>query len=305
VARAYLELSLPLHEAQRLHSQVRIHGGMETEVFILCNMAGVIEYLGYLDQALQKSKLACHLAQERSHLLSLSGAHIVTAMWHQLRRDLPLTHECIAAGLSLALEHGFPNWVAHANIMWGWILAQQGEIEEGMTQIYQGLAAQRTLGVNMFQSYFLVLLAETHGKAGQVEAGLSTLAEALAVIEKTDERFYEAELYRLKGELTLQQASKEQGAKSREQDAEADFLKAIAIARKQEAKSLELRAVMSLVRLRQRQAKDHATRNTQHESRSTLAEAHQLLSAIYTWFTEGFDAKDLQEAKALLEALRP
>jgi predicted ATPase len=125
---------------------------------------------------------------------------------------------------------------------------------------------------------------------GQAEEGLTALAEALTVVHKSGERFYEAELYRLKGELTLQQGEMH-GSRSHDVEAEAEacFQKAIEITRKQHAKSLELRAVMSLARLWQQQGK--------------RAEAHQLLSAIYGWFTEGFDTKDLQEAKSLLAAL--
>jgi hypothetical protein len=132
-------------------------------------------------------------------------------------------------------------------------------------------------------------------------------------------RFGEAELYRLKGELLLTQEGKSQKAKGKRQksentdprplipdpeaEAEACFLKAIDIARKQQAKSLELRATMSLARLRQHQAQNHESRTTQHETRSELAKAHHMLSEIYGWFTEGFDTKDLREAKALLEEL--
>jgi predicted ATPase len=122
----------------------------------------------------------------------------------------------------------------------------------------------------------------------QAEEGLAALAQALMVVDKSGERFYEAELYRLKGTLTLQ--SKVQDPQSTvEQEAEACFLKAIEIAQRQQAKSLELRAVMSLSRLWQQQGKK--------------AEARQLLAEIYSWFTEGFDTKDLQEAKALLAEL--
>jgi predicted ATPase len=135
-------------------------------------------------------------------------------------------------------------------------------------------------------------LAQAYGSADQVEKGLSILAEAQAVVDNTGVRYCEAELYRLKGTLTLQQC-KVQGAKFKVPDpqveAEGYFLKAIEIARKQSAKSLELRAVMSLARLWQQQGKQHEARNT--------------LSEIYGWFTEGFDTKDLQEAKALLEEL--
>jgi predicted ATPase len=122
---------------------------------------------------------------------------------------------------------------------------------------------------------------------GRPEEGLATLAEALAVMQRTGEQWYEAELCRLKGELTLQ--SESQSSESPPREAEACFQKAIAVARHQSAKSLELRAVMSLSRLWQQQGKKE--------------EAHQMLAEIYGWFTEGFDTKDLQEAKALLEAL--
>ena len=128
------------------------------------------------------------------------------------------------------------------------------------------------------------------------------LTEALAMVDRTGEHVYEAELYRVKGTLALQ--SKVQGPKSKvEEEAEECFLKAIGIARKQQAKSLELRAVMSLVQLRQRQTTQDAPRDTQHETRSRLAEEHKMLSEVYNWFTEGFDTKDLQEAKALIEEL--
>jgi len=133
-------------------------------------------------------------------------------------------------------------------------------------------------------SALLSLLAEAYGKAGQVEAGLQTLAEALALVNQTQERFYEAEMYRLQGELLL--------ARSAEHHAEAEtcFRHALDVARRQQAKSWELRAATSLSRLRQQQGK--------------RAEAHALLAPIYGWFTEGFDTRDLQEAKALLEALK-
>jgi predicted ATPase len=130
---------------------------------------------------------------------------------------------------------------------------------------------------------FLGLLAEACGQAGQVEEGLRALREALEAIQTTEERICEVEVYRLKGELLLQQSAAQQGA------AEASFHQALTVARRQQAKSLELRAAMSLSRLWQQQGK--------------RAEAYELLAPIYGWFTEGFDTADLQEAKALLEAL--
>jgi predicted ATPase len=172
--------------------------------------------------------------------------------------------------------------------MQGWALTEQGKGEEGIAQMHQSLAALQAMRTECERTYWLALLAEAHGKVGEAEQGLAVLVEALAQVEKTGERFYEAELYRLKGTLTLQ--SKIQDPTSIvEAKAEECFWKAIEIARKQQAKSLELRAVTSLSRLWQQQGKKD--------------EARQLLAEIYNWFTEGFDTKDLQEAKALLELL--
>jgi len=193
--------------------------------------------------------------------------------------------------------------------MRGWALAEQGQVEEGVAHIRQGLATQQASGARTALPYWLALLAEAYGKAGQTEEGLAALADALAQVEKTGECMWEAELYRLKGTLTLQSntslrqvSGKSQASQDRSEDpdpqsptpnpqseAEACFLKAIEIARKQQAKSLELRATVSLSRLWQHQGKKK--------------EAHEMLAAIYGWFTEGFDTVDLQEARVLLAEL--
>jgi predicted ATPase len=181
-------------------------------------------------------------------------------------------------------------------------------------QIQEGLAAVRATEAELWVPLFLGAVAQGYAQGGQAQEGLRMVAEALAIVEKNEERWNEAELYRLKGELTLQEEFKVQSSEFKvprpqplipnsqaEAEAEACFLKAIEIARKQQAKSLELRAVMSLVRLRQQQAVQSESRTTDHASRTKLDEAYQMLSEIYNWFTEGFDTKDLQEAKALLE----
>ena len=184
--------------------------------------------------------------------------------------------------MALASEKGFPQFVALGMIMRGWALAVQGQGEEGITQLHQRLAAFRAAGAEISRSRDLALLAEAYGEMGQTEEGLTVLAEALAVADKTGERYWEAEMHRLKGELLLRQASPFE-------EVEAYFRQAIEIARDQQAKSLELRAATSLSRLWQRQGK--------------RTEAHGLLAPIYGWFTEGFDTTDLQEGKALLDAL--
>jgi predicted ATPase len=144
-------------------------------------------------------------------------------------------------------------------------------------------------------------VAEAQGEVGQAEEGLHTLAEAAALVAKTGERYYEAELYRLKGELTLKTGDRLRSPAA-EKEAEAYFHMAIGLARRQQAKSLELRAVMSLVRLRQQQAQ-HASRSMHRAPRARLTEAHRMLVDLSSWFTEGFETKDLQDAKALLDVL--
>src|SRR5262249_12911996 len=285
-AQTHLAQSLTLYDAQRHRSHVFLYG-IEPGVLGLCYAAFVLWHLGYPDQALQKSEAACTLAQELSYPYTLGGARVFAARLHQLRRERPLTQERAEAGITLAREHGFPAWLGEGAVLQGWALAEQGQVEEGITQLRQGLATCQAIGAGIFQSYNLVLLAEVYGKAGQVEEGLATLAEALTVVDQTGERFYEAELYRLKGELMLESQVKRY--KSKVEEAEECFLKAIEVAQRQQAKSLELRATVSLVRLWQRQDKKE--------------DAHKMLADIYGWFTEGFDTADLQEAKALLEQL--
>jgi predicted ATPase len=206
------------------------------------------------------------------------------AMIRQYHREAQATHERAEATMTLCMEQGFAFYLAFGTILWGWALAEQGAGEEGVTQICQGLAAYQATGAEFFwRPYFLGLLAEAQGKVRQVEVGLAALTEALTLVDKTEERIYEAELYRLQGELLLKQVVPEA------QQAEACFQQALAMARRQQAKSLELRAAMSLSRLWQQQAK--------------RGQAHELLAEVYGWFTEGFDTADRQEARALLEAL--
>jgi tetratricopeptide (TPR) repeat protein len=257
--------------------------------------------LGYPDQALQRSYEGLTLAQESSHPFSVVLALQWTARLHRVRREGHAAQEQAEAQITLSAEHGFPNYLAWGTIERGWALAEQGQGEEGIAQICQGLAAQAR------RPAYLVILAAAYEKTGLAAEGIRVAAEALAMADKSGERFYDPELYRLKGELLLRQLkiteAKGKSQKSKipstqhltpstqaEAEAEACFLKAIDIARKQQAKSLELRATMSLARLWQ--------------SRGKVKQAHKVLSKIYHWFTEGFDTKDLQEAKALLEELR-
>ena len=242
------------------------------------------------------------MAQELSHPFSLAWTFHYAARLHQFRRERQAAQERAEAMMALSSDQGFPEFLACGTILRGWALAVQGQGEEGIAQIRQGWAVWRATGAELWRPHWLALLAEAYGKVGQTEEGLALLAETLTAVDKTGERWYEAELCRLKGELTLQKfqvsGSKFQVANTQhpapntqaEAEAEACFHKAIEIARRQQAKSLELRAVMSLSRLWQNQGKK--------------AEARQMLAEIYGWFTEGFDTADLKEGRVLLEELQ-
>jgi predicted ATPase len=334
-AHAHLKQGMTFYDPQQHRAFISLYGD-DPKVTCLSHGSWALWYLGYPDQALKSIHEALISARALSYPFVLALALSCTAQLYVYRREGQAAQERAEALIALANEHRFPHFLAYGSILRGGALAEQGRGEEGITQIRQGLTTCQAIGQELGGAYFLALLAEACGVAGQVKEGLLVVAEALEAAHKTGECLHEAELYRLKGELLLAQETKRQkpvlspstslrinsveGAKGKRQktenpnlrsqglnpqpEAEACFLKAIDIARKQQAKALELRAVMSLVRLRQRQAHDHATRNTQHGSRAMLAEAHTMLSEIYAWFTEGFGTKDLQEAKALLEELK-
>jgi len=199
--------------------------------------------LGYPDQMLVRSQEAVMLAQQIVHPFSLGFALVLAAVFHQLRREVRAVQECAEAAFSLAVEQGFPHWMAQGSILRGWTLAHQGQVQAGIEQMHQGLIAFRATGAEINQSYYLALLAEAYGIMGQPETGLTMLTEALTVVDNTGERWYEAELYRLKGALLLQQSLDNQV------EAESCFHHALDIARTQQAKSFELRAATSLARL--------------------------------------------------------
>ncbi|MBI4641342.1 MAG: hypothetical protein HY731_11645 [Candidatus Tectomicrobia bacterium] len=309
-ARSHSEQAIALYNPQQHRSLAFLYGGIDPGVACLCWVALTLWHLGYPGQALKRSHEALTLAEERSHPYSLAHAVGFTAMLHQFRWEGLAAQERAEAQIALSTDQGFELYLAMGAILRGCALTRQGQIKEGMTQMRQGLAAWQTTGAELLRPYFLVLLAEAYGNAGQIEEGLSVLTEALAAAEKSEERWWEAELYRLKGELLLKDEATETQRhgdmkKERRGDAEtwghrdeeniaasspeACFHHALDIAHRQNAKSLELRAAMSLSRLWQRQAKK--------------AEARQLLAEIYGWFTEGFDTVDLKEAKALLETM--
>jgi predicted ATPase len=281
-AREHLEQGIALYDPQRHRSHAFVYG-QDPGVACRCLAAWPIWVLGYPDQALQSIHEALTLAQELTHPYSLVYALSMGVLVHQFRREAQAVRERAEELIALSTEQGFPFWLAYGTILRGWALSAQGEGAEGIAQMRQGLVAHRATGAELQRIYFLSLLAEAYGKVGQPEQGLTVLLEALAIVDKTGECDWEADLHRLKGELLLIQ----QGQRVRE--AEECFRKALDTARSQQAKSFELRAAMSLSRLWQGQGKRE--------------EAHQLIAEIYGWFTEGFNTADLKEAKALLKEL--
>jgi predicted ATPase len=281
-ARVHLEHVMALYGPQQHRSHILLYG-QDPGATSLYYAALALWYLGYPDQALQRSQQAVTLAQELAHPFSVAFALEGVAEIYQFRREVQQTQERAEALMTLSTEQRFAFWLVSATVLRGWALAEQGQGAEGIAQIRQGLAAWQAMGEALYQPRFRALLAELYGNIGQPEAGLSVLAEVLAEVYTNGLCYCEAELYRRKGELLLQQAAGWDG------EAEACFRQALDVARRQQAKSWELRAATSLARLWQRQGK--------------RAEARELLAPIYGWFTEGFETADLQEAKALLDAL--
>ena len=316
----------PAHqEFIRLYGKDAATAGLSYRAVALC-------LRGYHDQAIQASTQALAQAHDVAHLFSVGFAMQFTSWTYFLRNDYTALREHADAQITFSTEQGFPFWQAGGVHFRARALAAQGQTEEGLTLMRQGLAAWQATGAKLGMPSYLATFAELCARTDRWEEAFSTLAQAFAFMEQTGQRYYEAELYRIRGELLLQQESqnakvKTQKSKRRAGDwelgsgplspqppsptsqfldpssqgeAEACFLKALDIARQQHARSLELRAVMSLIRLRQRQQINHATPTTQHEAQVRLDDDHRMLSDIYCWFTEGFDTADLQEAKTLL-----
>jgi predicted ATPase len=302
-ARAHLEEAWGLYNPQEHNLDVMQHW-MDPGVGLLSYLAVTSWLLGYSDQAQQRLHEGLVLAERLSHPYSSGNILIYASLFHSARREWQQAREQAEEVIRLSTEYGFPYLFAQGTVLRGRALVVLGQVEEGLGQMQQGLTFFRSTGAELARLNFLPGLASAYARVGRVEEGLAVLAEALTVVDNTGMRLNEAGLYVMKGELLLnadlgmqnderktkrKRLASSSIHRSVQSEAEACFLKAVDIARKQQAKSLELRAVMSLSRLWQQQDKKKET--------------HKLLSEIYTWFTEGFDTKDLQEAKVLLEQL--
>ena len=279
-----MEQGLALYDAQQYRSHTFLYSQNPKGQF-LAVMAWSQWICGYPAQARQCSDELLAFAQAFANPHELTYALVVVATLHQFRREVQAVQARADTAIALATEHGFVLWRAYATILRGWALATQGQAAEGIASIRQGITAWQATGAAWWRPYFLALLAEVYGKARQTGEALAVLAEALTTVQNTGEHLYEAELQRLTGELLLAQ----EGTQHTWRAAEERLDQALAIARRQHGRALELRAAVSLARLWQRQGKRD--------------QARELLAEVYGWFTEGFDTADLQEAQTLLGAL--
>ena len=280
-ARAHLEEGIALGDSQPRHPPGHASGfPADVGVFSRCFAAHTLWHLGYPEQALRRSGEAVALAEQLAHPFSRAVAQAYATMLHQFLGDRAAVLESAETTIALCREHGFPYYLAWATVIQGWALTAEAQGEAGIARMRAGLTEIRATGAELRQPYYLALLAQAYGEIGQVDAGLSLLTEALAEANRTGEHWRLAELHRLRGEL-LARSHDDSGA-------EVSLREALSLARRQQAKALELRAAVSMARLWRRQG---------------ASEARALLEPVYEWFTEGFATADLQEARALLASL--
>jgi DNA-binding SARP family transcriptional activator len=285
-ALAHLEQVIAFYDPQKHHRSLVALRGSDPGPSAMAYAACCLWCLGYPDQAARRSQEALALARELDHPFSLIDAlSFGGCLFNTMRRDVQALNDCARETKRWASEK-VPGWLGQSTRSQGEALAMMGDLEEGIAQMQAGLTFRQS--EECYRSGCFCSLAEAQARAGRPEEGLATLAEALALVEEIDERYYEAELYRMKGELLLLQGE-EAEAEASLQHAESSFQHAIKVARHQQARSWELRATTSLCRLWHRQGR--------------VSEARRMLSEVYDWFTEGFDTPDLLEARALLEEL--
>jgi predicted ATPase len=284
-ALEHMERAINLYDPQTHHVHAFVYG-LDPGVFCLGRSAWILALLGHSAQASKRMGEALALAHRQSHAYSVAVALMQACPIHILHGEWSALQQQAEAAIAVCREQGFGSILAQATMYRGYGLAHQGQTEEGIALIRGGLDAQLATGATLFRASFLCFLAEACETAGRVEEGLAAVAAAM---ERTEERVCEAELYRLKGELTLKQPGVRTLESGLQAEAEEYLRKAIEIARQQEARLLELKAATSLSQLWKQQGKK--------------AEARQALVEIYGWFSEGFDTKDLIDAKLLIEQL--
>jgi adenylate cyclase len=294
----HLNQAVALYESAR-HDPHFLLTGNDAKVMSLGFAASALWALGYAEQALEKVNQALAFAQQLSHSESLIAALALAITTHQFRREVAFVEKDAEAVIALAQKQGLQMWKAFGMVFRGWSQVAQGQMEKGSEQLVAGLAAYEATGAKLWSTQFLGLLAEALTEAERLDDGLKIVDEALEATERLGERFYEAELLRLKGELLIHQSAMNSQFESENlatrsprfdppQQAEACFNQALATAREQQAKGWELKAALSLCRL--------------YKRRNQLAEARELLSEISHQFSEGRETDDLREARAFLDS---
>lgn len=281
-AKTGLDQAIAYYNPREHGSHALLYGGHDPGACCLGYLAKAIWMLGYPEQALKTGEEALALARQLGHPTSLAHTQMSVAIVHQFRRAAGETLELADALQRLAADQGLVFYLAGGLVLKGWALVELGKVEEGIDIIRQGFATGGATRAH-WCGYSLALLADAYGKAGRFTDGLAALSEAFAVVERTGIRIFEPELYRLKGELLLSCDA------SNKEAAEPCFQQAIAKAREQNAKSLELRATTSISPLWQRQGR--------------YAEAHTALASLYDTFTEGFTTLDLANAAEQLKSV--
>jgi predicted ATPase len=277
-----MEQGIALYDPTRHGSHASLYG---QDPGISCRSIGAVALwlLGFPDQAVDRSREGIALCAESRHPNTLALARFYASFLGQYRREGSVVQRNAEATMAIATDHGFSFWNAAGLTMRGWALAEEGAGTSGIAQLRQGLDDFLATGAGIYRTFFLALLAEALGREGQIGEALRILDEALTLMHATGEDFHGAELHRLQGEFLLQQDAADVAFR----EAEACFRRALTIARRQQARSLELRAVMSLTRLYHKQDRQ--------------AEIRPMLAECYNGFTEGHDTPDLREAEALLE----
>jgi class 3 adenylate cyclase/predicted ATPase len=279
-SRSHLEEVLALYDPIS-HRPLVHQAGTHPHVNSMAFLGNVLFCLGYPDQALTQSNAAIAEARRLAHAPSLAQSLAFGAVLLSLVGDNAVLGEWVDQLVAVTIEQGFAHWGALGSIYRGWVTAKKGDLAEGISLLRGSLAASRATGAETYMPHHIALLARACGVARQIEEALALFDDALQLVEKTGERWFAAELNRLKGELLLRQGHFEA--------TEELYHKALSIAEEQEAKLWELRAAVSLAQLRRDQGR--------------RTDAHDLLAPVYGWFTEGFDTPDLKEAKALLDEL--
>jgi len=293
-AHQHLAQALDLFGRQPLSSPAAVRFVQDGRAISLGHMALGLWHLGYPDQASQRVQECLALARQLSHPFTVASALHFAAVVHRCRGEKALAQERNEEMLALAVEQGFPPFVAGGTFARSAMLLEQGKIPpgEGIAQMRRSLDAFRATGIKLGLPQTLALLATVEAAVGRMEEAFTLVAQAQDLVDRTGERRHEAPLCLLRGSLLLgrdphARVAGEPGAKVAE--AEAEFRRAIDVARRQQARSLELQAATSLGRLWQRQGRRE--------------DACELLQHVYGWFSEGLDTADLKAAEALLEEL--